>query len=682
MKGEILAPCGDFACMEAAVRSGADAVYFGAGNFNARRNANNFEGEAFAKAIAYCRVRGVKTHITLNTLLHDDEIDGALAVARSAAEAGADALIVQDLGLVHRIRHALPNLTLHASTQLTIHDVNGLRAAAELGFARVVLARELSLEEIRTICQEAEKRHIEIEVFVHGALCMSVSGQCYLSAMIGGRSGNRGLCAQPCRLPFSIPGGGGYVLSLKDMSHLAYIPTLMEAGVNSFKIEGRMKPPEYVAAAVTAAREARDTGSVSEKTAHLLQSVFSRSGFTDGYLTGKRQNMFGVRTETDKTMTSTVSNSLHALYRTERMNIPLQAVLKYRIGERAALTLSDGQVSVTAEGSEVRRADGQPLERTLAEHQLCRTGGTPYQVTSLQLEADPDAFAAASELNRLRRTALDTLTHRRELVPPISYQPVPPARAARPHAMNGLTVRFCESLPESLAGITRASLLYTAPDEAFQRLLRETGSAAVELPRTLWGKDDQLRQRLQALQALGVKRALCEHLGAVQLAKELGFQLDGGMFLQLTNSNALAAAKALGLASAVVSFENTVQQSAALETDLEIGLVGYGALPLMIVRCCPLRTVQGCRKGCTGGWITDRMGKRFFVRCRDGASEIFNCVPLVMSDRQRDFQNVDFSMIYFTQETPDEMAAVLKAWKNGAVPASDYTRGLYYRGVQ
>ena len=251
----------------------------------------------------------MKTHITLNTLLQDGETDEALLVARAAAAAGADALIVQDLGLARRLRQVVPDLALHASTQLSIHDENGVRAAKRLGFSRVVLARELSLEEIRKICHSAAELGMEIEAFIHGALCMSVSGQCYLSAMIGGRSGNRGLCAQPCRLPFSAGGDSGYALSLKDMSHLSQIGALAGAGVVSFKIEGRMKPPEYVAAAVTAAREARDAGRVSEKTGRLLESVFSRSGFTDGYLSGKRRDMFGIRTEADKTMAAAVENS-------------------------------------------------------------------------------------------------------------------------------------------------------------------------------------------------------------------------------------------------------------------------------------------------------------------------------------------------------------------------------------
>ena len=680
MKGEILAPCGDFSCLEAAVRSGADAVYFGAGNFNARRNAGNFDGDRLGAAITYCRLRGVKTHITLNTLLQDGETDAALLVARNAAAAGADAFIVQDLGLARRLKQILPEVALHASTQLTIHDENGVKAAKRLGFSRVVLARELSLDEIRRVCKTAAAHGIEIEVFIHGALCMSMSGQCFLSALIGGRSGNRGLCAQPCRLPFSAGNDSGYALSLKDMSHLPYIGALSEAGVGSFKIEGRMKPPEYVAAAVSAVREARDSGRVSEETNRLLRSIFSRSGFTDGYITGERQNMFGVRTDEDKTMSATVESALHALYRQEFQRIGLTASLSCRVGKAAVLTVCDGTFSTTTEGELVTAAVGSPLDRAFAERQLSRTGGTPFFFKTISLDSDANAFLPASALNRLRRSALDALMQKRQEPPTVRFGAQEQPLRSRPHTLTGLVARFSGILPDSLKDISRAYLPCYASDALFIRLLKETESVGVELPRTFFSGDETLRRRLAFLKRLGIHRALCENLGAVQLAQEMGFAADGGMFLQMTNSYALAAATGLGLSSAVVSFENTLEQTSALHSDMETGLVVYGYLPLMLVRCCPLKNSRNCRD-CRGDTITDRMGKRFFVKCRDGASEIFNCVPLVMSDRKKDLKNIDFAMLYFTGETASEIDQMKNNWINGEIPVGEYTRGLYYRGV-
>ncbi len=278
---EILAPAGNEQSLIAAVRSGADAVYLGTGAFNARRNADNFKDNSLAEAVNYCHGRGVKVYVTLNTLIRDEELPAFLDAAREVAEAGPDGVIVQDLAVVKVLKTICPDLPLVASTQMSVHNAAGVKALEDLGFSRVVLARELTLEEIRKIRSETRA---ELEVFIHGALCMSVSGMCYYSAMMGERSGNRGLCAQPCRLN-SACNGRPYALSLKDMSFITRVRDLEAAGVCSVKIEGRMKRPEYVAAAVTAVRTALDG---KEPDMATLQAVFSRSGFTDGYLTGKR----------------------------------------------------------------------------------------------------------------------------------------------------------------------------------------------------------------------------------------------------------------------------------------------------------------------------------------------------------------------------------------------------------
>jgi len=318
---EILAPAGGQEQLIAAVRSGADAVYLGTRSFNARRNAENFDGESLSEAVKYCHGRGVRVHATVNTLVKDAELQSLYKEIEMLAAFGIDAVIVQDLAVAELFQRHCPSMPLHASTQMVIHNLEGALAAEELGFSRVVLARELTIEEIRKICSGTK---IQIETFVHGALCMSISGQCYLSSILGERSGNRGLCAQPCRLGFK-SGSRDYALSLKDMSHISHIGELMEAGVSSLKIEGRMKRPEYVAAAVSACREA-----VSGKAADLtdLQAVFSRSGFTDGYITGKRNlEMFGHRTREDVEASKTVLGKIASSYRNELSRIPVDMKL-------------------------------------------------------------------------------------------------------------------------------------------------------------------------------------------------------------------------------------------------------------------------------------------------------------------------------------------------------------------
>ena len=296
---ELLSPAGSPEGVIAAVQNGADAVYMGMGAFNARRGAKNFTDEEFVKAVRYCHVRGCKVYVTLNTLVNDREMRDAVAAAKLASDAGADALIVQDLGMSYAIRCALPDIPLHASTQMSLHNLAGVEAAAEMGITRAVLARELSFEQIRFITKNAS---IETEVFVHGALCFCHSGQCYMSALIGRRSGNRGLCAQPCRLQYSLGGRmDDHPLSLKDNCLVDQIRRLEEAGVASLKIEGRMKRPEYTGIVTGVyAKAIREQRNPDKEEIELLEKTFSRQGFTQGYFIGDKLDMFGVRSEPDK----------------------------------------------------------------------------------------------------------------------------------------------------------------------------------------------------------------------------------------------------------------------------------------------------------------------------------------------------------------------------------------------
>lgn len=321
---ELLAPAGSFLHVKAAVANGADAVYFGAGDFNARQSATNFSSEEIALAVQYCHQRGVKVYGTLNTLVTDREMAKALKVAEDFYLAGADALILQDEGLASLVKKAMPQIKLHASTQMTVHTLEDTVRLKEKGFSRVVLARELPLEDIEFIAKNAP---LETEIFVHGALCMCVSGQCYMSAVIGQRSGNRGKCAQPCRLPYFIDGKQGYALSLKDLFLGDEMERIKNAGVTSLKIEGRMKRPEYVALAVKAYKNAINGEKISQNEKEVLSSIFSRSGFTDGYFTNKTgKNMFGIRSGEDKEKTDKTLSKMNLhfeskeIYAEEKIN--------------------------------------------------------------------------------------------------------------------------------------------------------------------------------------------------------------------------------------------------------------------------------------------------------------------------------------------------------------------------
>ena len=404
---EVLAPAGDTEQLRAAVRCGADAVYLGARSFNARRRAENFGDEDLRHAVAYCHGRGVKVYVTVNTLVRDGELRELYAALEEIGESGADAVILQDLAAMDLCRTHLPGIPRHASTQMTIHNADGAMQARDMGFSRVILARELSLEEIRRIHEAAE---VELECFVHGALCMGVSGQCLLSAMLGERSGNRGLCAQPCRLDFRA-GDRDHALSLKDACAIPHLEELEAAGVCSLKIEGRLRRPEYVAAATDACVRALRGETPDLK---QLERAFSRSGLTDGYLTGRRDlSMFGSRTEEDKAASASVLGELTGLYRRELSRVPVDMTLRGGPGRAAELTVSDGTHTVAVTGGEPEPVRTAPQDTAGI---LGKTGGTPFLCAQVSSELDPGLMVPG--LSGLRREALDQLLAERERIEP------------------------------------------------------------------------------------------------------------------------------------------------------------------------------------------------------------------------------------------------------------------------
>ena len=413
-KMEILAPAGSVEALAAAVRSGADAVYLGSTRFGARASAKNFDYEQLKESVEYCHQRGVKLYLTMNTLITDDEMESAVQMAQQAYKLQIDAIIVQDVGFASVLHKAMPKLHLHGSTQMSVHTPQGAKLLYSLGFTRVVLSREMSKEEITQVAQACPG--IELEVFVHGALCMCVSGQCYFSAVLGGRSGNRGQCAQTCRLPFMVEGGTGHDLSLKDMSILQHLRELNAIGVTSAKIEGRMKRPEYVAASVNVSRQFYDTGTATAESCSRLQSVFSRSGFTDGYYTANRgASMFGTRQKEDViSATTKVLNQIHSIYKNEYSHIPVKMELTLHKDKpavlKAALT-DDKSVCTTVQGELCQQAVNKPLTDEKAKEQLYKSGGTPYKTNIVVCNIDSGVTLPLSSLNKLRREALNQLTN-------------------------------------------------------------------------------------------------------------------------------------------------------------------------------------------------------------------------------------------------------------------------------
>ncbi len=670
---EILAPVGGEEQLVAAVRAGADAVYLGGRGFNARRNASNFDGDGLKRAVEYCHGRGVRVHVTCNTLVLDREMPALYEEIKSIAESGADAVIVQDLAVMELFRRHCPEMELHASTQMTIHNAGGAAMAERLGFSRAVLARELSLDEIRLVRAGCG---IELEVFVHGALCMSVSGQCYLSSMLGGRSGNRGLCAQPCRLNFSA-GEREYALSLRDLSAVEYISQLEQAGVSSLKIEGRMKRPEYVAAAVTACRAAA-AGEKPDMDA--LRAVFSRSGFTDGYLTGRRGiDMFGIRTREDVQASSEVMGSIAASYRAERQSVPVSMAAELRAGEKAKLTVSDGERRVTAAGSAPQKAQNRGLDFDRVRKSLEKTGGTPFYVSRFSANVDEGLYMSPAELNAMRREALNTLLEHRSWTEPKRIlgepeQMLPAERKKRP----ALRLRF-ERAEQIFDGAGEAELIYLPLSEINGDIISRFGDRlAAELPRFIPAGDGTgLESRLAEFKKLGLRKCAAGNIGDIGIIDRVGLEALGGFSLNVINSRANAVLSSLGIRDTVLSFELSLRDAGRVSGEC-VGIIGYGYLPLMLYRCCPMKGINGCN-GCSGHEkLRDRTGREFTVLCGNRKySTMLNALPLYIGDKNVD--GVDFELLYFTLESSARCRRVWEMFRSGAKFDGERTRGLYYR---
>ncbi|MDD6236553.1 MAG: U32 family peptidase [Clostridiales bacterium] len=678
LQPEILAPCGSEESVRAAVNCGADAVYLGQKAFNARQNADNFSGQAFKDIVSFCHLNGVKVYQTLNTLVFDSELSDLKLCVKNGCEAGVDAFIIQDMGVLQLVQEWAPKMPIHASTQMTIHTSAGVRFLEELGVKRVVLARELSLQEIHEIRQNCKA---ELEVFVHGALCVCMSGQCYMSGMLGGRSGNRGTCAQPCRLPFSVHGDGAADLSLRDLSAIPLLDQLAEAGVNSFKIEGRMKRPEYVAAAVTACVEKRNG---KQPDLERLQAVFSRSGFTDGYLTAKRgREMFGVRQKEDVTAAAQVLAPLRNLYRSAYPRIPCKANFEMHTERKATLSLSDADGNVVkAEGEipEIAREKATTLDS--AKEYFSKMGGTPFYLSELTGTVEDHLMMPAKVLNAMRRDCVEQLTQKRSEIHEVKFiGTMPELPTALPKQKRAIRLR-AETF-EQITNLDTSELEWVILplDEVLkQRNLPEQDKIIVELPRVSFD-EKQLIARLVQLRNFGYDRILVQNPSHLLLGRELNFILHGGFGLNIINSYAAAFYQEQGLTDITLSFEMNLNQAKRIHRGVPIGVIAYGNLPLMITRSCPIGKYKNC-SNCSGQeTLTDRRGKRFAVRCQGEVREIYNPDTLYMADRMGDLDSFDFITLYFTGESPAETKRVIQEYISGSGTREHFTRGLYYRKV-
>ncbi len=666
----------------------------GMGAFNARRGAKNFTDEEFVKAVRYCHVRGCKVYVTLNTLVNDREMRDAVAAAKLASDAGADALIVQDLGMSYAIRCALPDIPLHASTQMSLHNLAGVEAAAEMGITRAVLARELSFEQIRFITKNAS---IETEVFVHGALCFCHSGQCYMSALIGRRSGNRGLCAQPCRLQYSLGGRmDDHPLSLKDNCLVDQIRRLEEAGVASLKIEGRMKRPEYTGIVTGVyAKAIREQRNPDKEEMELLEKTFSRQGFTQGYFIGDKLDMFGVRSEPDKDADKIFATARKQYAEGEMRRVPVHFYTVLEKGEHIkAIAFDDDGHRAIATGPVPERAKRQGLTEQYLTEQMFKTGGTPYNCIENKAKAEPGLYLPASEINELRRKLIAQLSAEREKAPERRTLriPAPPVNVpAISDPARIYQVRTAEQLTPELAELKPDYIYFPAMElaENFDPLrpFIDNGARPVAvMPRVI--TDDQSREVYAALEKLfdyGVNEALTGNLGHVFIARQAGMKVRGDFGLNAFNSYTLRVLQDAGFISATASFELRLAQIKAMAKPIDTELIIYGRLPLMVSDQCIIRQSAGRCNCQTPGQLSDRMGSVFPVVKEFGCRNvIYNAHKLYLADKRDDLYALGLwgLRMLFTTESPRECVEVAK----GYLGLTDYkpnvlTRGLYYRGV-
>lgn len=676
---EILAPCGGLESLPAALNAGADAVYVGMKRFSARKNAENFSDEELSDAVRECHKRGVKLYITLNTLIYDDEIEEFAECVKTAAKIGADGLIMQDLGAAYIAEKICPELPRHASTQMSLNSISGVKAAEKLGYSRVVIGRELSEREIREIAKNTDA---ELEIFVHGALCVCISGQCYMSSILGGRSGNRGLCAQPCRLDFSC-GSRHSVISLKDSSIIGHLRELPE--IASFKIEGRMKRPEYVACAVDACRKSLD-GEIYDK--NRLGGIFSRGGLTDEYYTGKLNDMQGVRGKEDVDNSAKALSGIKEIYKAEYPRISVD--ISVRIGEKITASASCAYGEITAESDFVPElASGSAIDSEVVCERMRKLGGTQFKAGKITAFVDGGLYVSAAALNELRREICRRLE---ELV----LEKNTPKYRILPLEYSRETVNIIHNEIHLRAEISDENQLKQALELPFELIYAPMGLLSEKTPDkakiviippfVLSDCEEETERRLDELREIGFTKALAHTLGHAFLLKKHGFSVLGGFRMNVLNGLSARVCEDFGFEDITLSFEGTAQRLSEINCEIPRGIIAYGRLPLMIMRRCPIadgaacgrKTPFGEGKSC-GGAIFDRLGNKILVQCGGNCVELLNPDVLVMSDKREILGKFDFCVLKFTDET--ELKPIFEMYKNGRKPSGKLTRGLYFRGA-
>lgn len=689
MSIELLAPAGSPAALRAAVQSGADAVYLGIDTFGARQSAENFSLDELPKWIDYCHLYGVDVHVTVNTLIKNNELSKLSECVKRLNNAHADALIIQDLGAAEIIKNTVPDMTLHASTQMTVTSLEGVKYLENMGFSRVVLARELSKNEIEYICKNARA---EIEVFVHGAICMCYSGQCLMSSILGGRSGNRGRCAQPCRLPYELMekgqcAGRGYILSPKDMSLINELGTLNEAGVKSLKIEGRLKRAEYVSAVVGIYRKYIDNPKeVTAQDMQELKDAFSRTGFTDGYFKGQlgKAMMSHKISGNSSDNKFTADAVLRTLENANARKIPVNIVGTLKEGAPLEVVMydNDGNCFDAVGTLNSETAVNKPLDKTRFKEQLLKLGSTPFEAVSAEVYTDSGITIPVKEINAVRRTAVDGLIKKR---------------------IERHTGRICDSELFTAHERKENDIILTADvsseeqlEAAIQAGIKRVYAPARIMNKRLVGMAQSNRTELVEKaseifsgQEITSDAVLVSSSAAVYKYAEK--RLYGDFRLNVFNSR--TAEHFSKLQGITLSPELNLHEIRDIlkYTTAQTEIIGYGHLPLMIMKNCPVRAMGKCQKGRQIYTLRDRKNEEFPIICSDDCrSVLLNSKPLFTADKITDLTDLKINSIrlIFTVEKFSQCGKIIDVYKRAMkgekiepMRENTFTRGHLYRGV-
>lgn len=673
MKPELLAPAGGMRELCAAVQSGADAVYLGADRFSARSGAKNFDKAGLAEAIEYCHLRGVKVHLAANTLIKQSETADFLSALSEAYRMGIDAVIIQDIGMAKRAKDIMPDIVMHASTQMTVSTAEGVKFLEKMGFSRVVLARELSSAQIQKIRQSVQA---ELEIFIHGALCFCYSGQCYMSSIIGRRSGNRGMCAQPCRLPYQLIRDNkvqknGYLLSPKDLCLVNRISELSEIGVDSLKIEGRLKSAEYVAATVGVYRKLLDGGMMDEDDMESLMGAFNRSGFTEGWFGGGKNFMSG---NSPSNIANKKIGENYAKFTVENANfrrIGVKIKAEIKIGKPMSAVFEDSDKNTVSVQSQfvAETAQKTPLAPERVKEQLEKLGESIYYAENIDVTIEQGAVLPISQINYVRRLACEKLDRQRL-------------------KLDSKIVR--EYIPQIYTDNSSKQMYITAVCDNI-RQAKVAARCGVRRVILTGGNKGGLNEAETVFLCppVGIEKTDIESvmvMNAAQIESNRGKKLYGGFRLNITNSESVSVFNMLE--SITLSCELNLKDLKKINKPIDTEVIAYGRIPLMVMRGCPAQ-INGVCKGEGGYYLKDRYKEIFPIACRKGCiSELLNSKPVYMADRIKDIKNAGINglQLWFFDESEDEVLRIINCYKQGiegGTPEYDkeFTRGHFYRGM-